>query len=573
MFKNINKLTNTHLLYLILLLNVLFLLPGLWVPYFNIDEITNAIHARFIINGELGFSDFLGNTYLLTHYLYAFLYLFVPENTLLPMHILHGFWQALTILALFWSGTKLADQKTGLWAALFYCVFSHCFMSKDFYTPSAESFSLLPAIICAGFVFRAIDSKDFKSYFMAGVFAMLATFFKAPMGVLFMAVLCMLVSRGWNFVNRMLVFAAGFFIVMFIPALFVMPFGEGFRLMFAKVSEVNAEYIQAYEGFPFIYWFFKLLIRSGLVLGAQFAMTIFALFGLKAVFRFSRLKREYWRKIFFLTLWLIFIWFTVTLGKRVFYHYFVFLLGPLSLLAAEGMRQWKLAIKQNKISPERRRDFIYRIVGFVHKHLVLLMVLPALIFFVEASFNFSTQPQNVGQAISYIKEHTKQDDRIYIWGNVPQVYFFTQRQPSTVYFWTDVLTNKLPGSPAMEYMRATNEEMALSNMLIKDFMPHVFVDKDPKEFKNSSHLAAINDNELLTLEEILERHTHYYWKRVFSDFLKNPPTLFIDSSPANIRGFGHFPIRKYELMKRFVADNYTLENVVDGMIIYRLKKS
>jgi len=569
----INHLSPYQHLGVIVTVHLLLSLPGLWVPYFNIDELTNALYARFINAGMVGLKDFLGSTYLLTHYLYALVYSFTEKNNMLPMHIVHTFWQAGTIGALYGAGSLLGNKKTGLWAAWFYCVFAHGFLSKDFYTPSAESLSLFPAVLCAIFVIRAFKNRATLDYLLVGVFAAIAASFKAPMAcVLLAAVLAFLIGGGFC-LRGFLALGFGFVCVIILPVCLVEPFGSGFGLMRDKFTETNTLYIQAYEGFSFLYWFIKFVIRTTLVLSASFAMTVFAVYGIRPVFRLGRFKSDDFRHTLFLFLWLVLLWFTIALGKRVFYHYFVFLLGPLSLLAAEGVRFWDERQPGAAKRVSRGKIWLLATLGHVRKHMVLLMALPASLFFIEAACNFSTMPNDVTSSIEYVKQHTSGADRIYIWGNVPQLYFYSERLPSTAYFWSDVLAGTSPGSPAMEYVRATNRNLNVQTMLMKDFQPHVFGPQENDFAADSNHLTGISETELFTVAEILERIDHPYWKKVFADFLTRPPTLFIDSSPANIRGFGYFPIEKYELLKRFVEDNYRQETVVDGMIVYRLRSA
>ncbi|MBF0104507.1 MAG: hypothetical protein HQM16_04175 [Deltaproteobacteria bacterium] len=603
-----NTFSDRKKLLLIVLLNMILTFPGLWVPFYNIDELTNTLFARFINNGDLSLKDFLGNTYLFTHYLYALVYQFVDTNTMLPMHIVHAIWKCLTILACYWAGKKLEDSHCGLWCALFYCVYSTCFMSKDFHTPSAESFSLLPAMLCAGCVFAAIDKgnilvpRNFKLdrarghlshdegtlprlnqashlfYFIAGVFIAIAAFFKAPMGVVLVAACMMLIVRGELFSKKFLALNLGFLLIFVLPPLFVSPFGDGLRLMLEKINETNAVYIQFHEDVSFIYWFFKFLIRTLMVLGACFCLSLFAVYALRMVFVFSEKRKLQWQKFFFIIVWLILIWFAVAIGKRVFYHYYVFLLAPLSLLAGAGINhfdtRWGVFCRSGDPDPEMQPQAGYSrhlFLGFVRRHLVFFMVLSAVIFFIEGAFNISTMPGNFNKTIRYIRENTRETDHIYVWGNIPQLYFYSERQPSTVYFWSDVLAGTSPGSPAMEYVRATNKQLRLKELLSKDFVAGAVEKEKQADDAVNPNMAAINETELFTVEELVERIDHDYWRKVFKDFLHNPPELFIDSSPANIRGFGYFSIHKYELLKRFVLDNYKLETVIDGLLIYRLQ--
>ena len=562
-------------IYWLLLANLILGLPGLWVPYYNIDEITNALYAKFILAGDLSLSDFVGNTYFLTHYLYVWLGQLFGFSSLIPIHVFHVFWKCGTLLALNWAGTEMAGRKAGFWAALFYTVGSLCYMSKDFHTPIAESFSLLPAALAAAFLFRGLNQKHWVFYFWCGVFTALATLFKTPMGVLILAIYAVVLLRKQGFLLHGLVVSSGFFGVFLIPILLVSPFGEGFSLLAERLAETNAVYIQSYDGISALYWVLKFFMRTFMVLGALFGMTIFAIYPYKTLFAWRRHRRDYWQKTFFLVLWAFLLWLTVTIGKRIFYHYYVFLLVPLPLLAAAGLvsfdRRLQVVRGHSLLrlggDDKEERTFLM----FIRRHLVFVLGVPLCIFSLDGALNFSTVPPKLDEIVAYVKNQTEPGQRIYVWGNVPQIYFYADRQPATTAFWSEYFSGSSPGSPAMEYIRATGQSLALSEKLVKDLQANVFKKKRVRTLTPETTLFEIEENELFTFAELLEKIENKHWQKVFTDFFIHPPVLFIDSSPTNIRGFGNYPIYRYELMKRFVLDNYIFAGKVNGMYVYRLK--
>lgn len=552
------------------LLSLALSLPGLWVPYYNIDELTNAVYGRFIAAGTLGLPDFLGNTYLLTHYFYALIGKLFGFSSLVPMHVAHALWKCLTILAFSFAGRELTDGRTGRWAALFYCVASVSFMSKDFHTPSAESFSLLPAVFAAGFLFRGMNRESWRCFLVAGIFTGIATLFKAPMGITLAVMGLSFLVRFKAMIRNGAACLFGFLIALFLPPLLVWPPSHGLGLMMAKLNETNATYIQSYEGLSYLYSLFKLFIRTGLFFGACLAVSAFATQNFRTLFHLKRKHRNYWQKIFFLFVWIGALLFAVSLGGRVFYHYYVFLLAPLPLLAATGIRNFDMrlvAFRHHKTHPDGRFYFL----NFVRGNLFWFLAVPAAAFSIEGALNYSTQPPDVAAIVRYVGENAAPEDVIYVWGNVPQIYFDSGRQPATPFFWSDILAGTSPGSPAMEYVRATGEKLSLAQQLGKDFQSQVFQKVRPEQINADTTLSAIGEDELFTLDELLARIDQPYWRRVFSDFFKTPPQLFIDTSPTNIRGFGFSPISKFELLKRFIEDNYDAVGVIDGMVVYRLK--
>lgn len=560
-------LYHRHALWFIMGLSLILALPSLWISYYNTDELTNAIYAKFILDGKLTLSYFLGNTYLFTHYFYALVGGFFGLDTLMPIHFAYALWKCGTIAALYWTGQVLQDRQVGLWSALFYCLGSMAFLSKDFHSPNAEGLSLLPAILATGCFFCALKKQSKRYFFCTGLLVAAATFFKAPMGITIVVMgFVLLLSLRQNLVNG-LVLGGGFFIFLFLPNCLVSPFGAGFRLMFENVAYVNAVYTQTYEGLSFVYKLVKFILRTTLVLGCLCSLTLFASQTIPSLFHLRKKHRDFWIKIFFLLSWFVALLFTTTLGGRMFYHYYVFLLAPLALLAGLGFVNFGARLTQTEWL--QQNDVHDQILRFVYRHVLWFLCVPTLVFSFEAIFLLRQHQPHVNRVLNYVREHTHSDDTIYVWGYVPQIYFFTERQPATVYYWTELLTQTSNGTAAMEYIRASGQTLTLTEQLQKDFQTNIFQKLHPEKIEKKDSLSQIGENELFTLSEIHARIEDPYWQKVFSDFFTKPPEYFIDTSPTNMHGFGYRPITKYELMKRFVLDNYELATILDDMILYK----
>lgn len=568
----IDKWSIQQKLWSIIALNVLILIHGLWVPFYNVDEVTNAIYARFINEGRLGLADFLGNTYLLTHYLYVLAFRIFNGNSLALVHTIHIVYRSFTIYALYLCGRNLKGERTGLWAALFYCLFSTCFMSKDFHTPSAESFTLFPAALSALFLFKGLDHSKARDFALSGFFIGLATLFKIPIGITIVAMNFILLFQSKKKFFHLFVVNISFLVTILSPAFFMMPFGHGFVLMWNKIQETNASYISVHSDLNFLYWVFKFIIRTLLMMAATLVVSFFAMIATKRVFWQKNKHTPAWQKHLFVFFSLMLMLYVVTIGKRIFYHYYVFCLVPLCLLAAIGYDSFKSIISAvNKDIKVRdpKRVAVYQ---FVQRHLVFFLAFPTFLAFCDGALNFSTLPQPVSSAVQYIQQNTKETDRLYVWGNLPQIYFFTGRQPATPYFWTELLVGSTNSSAALEYVIATRKKLKLDEMLMTDMKPNFIQNQKPTggDIK-PSQMSYLNENDLFTVEELLElMPTDSYWHKVFKDFLVQPPTYIIDTSEKNIRGFGYYPINNYPVMRQFILSRYKMETTRDGLVLYRL---
>lgn len=531
--------------------------PSFFVKYYNIDELTNCLFAQFVLDGQMTFADFLGRNHVATFYLYAFVLKWAGSYNLTAIHAVHAIWVGLTAVVLYFAGVRLTTKKVGgIIASLLYAFFSIAFFSKDYQAAISESFSLLPATMAALLFLKWLDQEKDIFIFWSGFFIGFSFLFKAPSGILLLplALGLFLSSRRWFpllFLNGF-----GFFVAVFIPFLLAGNFLESFHLAHEHLFRTQEMYIRAYDHLSFGYWFSKYLVRTFLVLMAALPLWYFAFLTLKQNFFSDEQEQKKIRiAIFFLFLWLVCDWLVVALGKRVFFHYFVFLFPSLCLLAAPSILALNEMGKHWSLS-------------FRHKVLWLVSVLSFLTFFSDGIFRWSLKQKEFPKAIEVIRNQTSVHDSIYIWGLIPQLYFFSERKPASTMIWADTLAGFSPGSAAMEYMRVTGKNLTIGQSLQQDLAPLPEMNRDPNHVVGKGSLW---EKELLTFSEILERISHPLWKKLFEDFAKKPPTLILDTAPTGVRGFSHYPLEKFDLLKKFVDDNYDRIGIVDGIIFYRLR--
>lgn len=547
---------------LIFLAAILLRVPALFVPYYNIDELTNSIYANFIIDGDMNLEDFLGNTYILTHYIYVWIYQIFGKYNLNAIHMVHAVYVGITAIILYLSGKKLTNNhESGLIAGLGYAVFSVCFLSKDFQSALAESFSLLPSSLAALCFISAFTSQKKILYFLTGLFIGIAALCKAPAGIMILPVGIILLFNRIHWFRNCLLSGTGLIVGLLIPVLFYGDIIEGFFALKTNLFDINQGYIRSYQDLSFFYWFSKLCLRTMLVSLSVLPLFYFAISALKHLKSSSKPLL-----IIFLILWLLCCWLVVSLGKRVFYHYFVFLFPALCLLAAWGWDQIK----------PLQFGFRHFIKQKKYKFLTLAGILSLIIFVSDGFLRFSLNYNDLPQVISKIKTLTDEDDTIYVWGLIPQIYFFSQRQPASTMIWADTLAGFSTGSPAMEFMRSSGKTLSLPEAMLKDLNKNEIKTKKIKPIHKNQN-PNFNEHELFYFKElysyyeILNHVDNLKWRKVLEDFAQNPPKLILDTSPTNIRHFSNYPIHKYELLKKFVEENYNYYGSVEGVMFYKLK--
>lgn len=546
----------------LLFLLVCLRLPDFFVPYYNIDELTNSLTANIILDGRLAYEDFIGNTYLLTHYFYVAVIWLFGRNDFLPLRLANLVWVVATALAIFAAGREFTQKREGgLWALLCYLFVSVCFYSKDYRAVLSESLSLLPLSLAAFFVFRSLRRDTTWELLAAGFLIGIAGLFKAPAAIMILPLWCTLFFREEG--PKLKMFAAsglGLALALFLPLLFAETIHEGVMRMIGRIGRTGRFYIGAYEDLPVLYWGFKYLIRTAGIAVAAPTVWFFAFRTLRREF-VLRAGGSFFEKqrleILFLFFWLLSNWLIVSIGKRVFFHYFVFLIPPLALLAVPyAMEMWD---RVKKSTPLLRFLFVFA------------FVFPPIAWSVEAIYGWSISRPDLSAVIDHVKETTSPTDRIYVWGVAPQIYFFSKRDPATTFFFADTLAGTSPGSPGMEQRKATNNRQRVGETLLKDMAPTPERNREGIPLTGDEALG-IFERELFSDEEVLHSIENPFWKIVLGDFTKTPPVLFLDTAPTGIRSFDKFPLSKYELLLRLLKQKYRYETTRNGVMIYRLRE-
>jgi hypothetical protein len=212
-------------------------------------------------------------------------------------------------------------------------------------------------------------------------------------------------------------------------------------------------------------------------------------------------------------LWLATSAVAVTSGGRFFGHYFHLVLAPLCLLAAPAFRRlW--------IEGWSRRA-----------PLVALCALPALSFLALATFgrplaaalDRGEPPEPpYDEVAARIAAITTPDDRIFVWGNSPQLYVLARRPMGARFSFCNYMTGESPGTPT-----ATGHRNADANQLP----------------------AA--------------------WEMLLADLEQRRPTLFVDAAAAGWDGYQRYPLARYPRLRAYVDRHYRPVEVRAGVVLYR----
>lgn len=118
-------------------------------------------------------------------------------------------------------------------------------------------------------------------------------------------------------------------------------------------------------------------------------------------------------------------------------------------------------------------------------------------------------------AADYVRAHTTPEQRVFVWGWFPPLYQRADRCPSTRFVYTHLLVGFDPTHPNWHYVPEA-------------------------------------------------------WPMLLADLTREPPPYILDTSTGDYN-FAEFPITRYPQLEAFVEARYTLDRVVGGVRILKLK--
>jgi hypothetical protein len=199
-----------------------------------------------------------------------------------------------------------------------------------------------------------------------------------------------------------------------------------------------------------------------------------------------------------LWLWLSSAVISVAVGLRFFGHYYLQLLPPLALLTAGALSRASRRAVQGTVACAAAFAIIWSGLGFfLHP--------------------FGPEP-NYESVSRYLATSGHPDDPIFVWGNIPEIYWASGKLPATKFLTTSFMIGNYPGRPQGE--------------------------------------ATVDDT------------TKQAWADFYADFAEHPPRYLIDTSTSDVRGADKFPISSFPRLARIVAEQYHYDITIDGYDIY-----
>jgi len=190
----------------------------------------------------------------------------------------------------------------------------------------------------------------------------------------------------------------------------------------------------------------------------------------------------------------------IAAGFRFYGHYWMQVLTPLVLLAAPVIASWNVNWQR----------FGATIVGLNAAIMWVLLLTP----------NLFRHRLSADDEAAYIRAHTEATDRVFVWGNFPELSVQADRPAAGRLVSSDFVTGRSGGR------------------------------QDPEDTLPNASVRA--------------------QRMMIDDLRTDPPEIVVDTSGEKSLGYSRYPMTVFPALADFVAANYTVETTIDGFTFYRL---
>ncbi len=415
------------------------------------------------------------------------------------------------VVATCWALHRVARHvlEPRLWGLppLLYALFSAANIAPDSLAVNGEMLMALPTVLAVWCVLAAAAedgaARRILLWILSGAFCAVAALYKYQAALVGLALLAVAAKDVRTHLARAACLALGFAMPFAVAALY-------FRHRGALADAIdwgilfNRNYLSEGPG---------LKMAASRLAAQLFGVVLPGLlfFGAGSVTLWRILRRRRASGVVagraMLAVWALEAIYCFTLGRRFFGHYLLQPELPLALLAAGPVAA----------AFEARPRLT-----------VAAMIAPAAVF-----FGLNVLPEltsgviygdpdywTVGRAAA---ARTRPDDGIWVWGNVPQIYYAAEREPAVRFTFCNYLTGLSPGTPS-EY--------------------------DPKVDPRADAVAGA-------------------WDMVVADLDARRPALVLDTAAAGMKSYGKFPVRSFPVLARYLDTHYRIEGSVNGVVFYR----
>jgi hypothetical protein len=546
-----DRILSSEKVFFIVLFALCFLprLATLFNDFYDVDELSAIVQTKQWLAGYIKDIDFTESKLPLYHALFKLSYLISPSHGWVIVHFLTIVIIYCTSLFIYFAGKRISGQKSGMLAAALYGILISSF-NRHFMATNGEIIYNLPVMAGAFFFITAVSERTFIG--------------KAVRA--FMSIACIVAAMEVKFHGVILAIFIAFILFFYLPyykgmikkliplyaAAFCAAVGVLFYIHFAKNPKVDSLIFSitgkifyastARDSNP-LFLIGIYILRQGMLALWHYILWVP---GFVLLYRFIRAKgktpsfeESSYTVLFVMTLLMVFGG-----GARMYYHYFMAAYPALCIITATSLCNASGAV----FDKVRKKLVVLIMIPFTFffawnmKDIVIRNIAPSYFYnesnamfwfraiFVSSMNDYLLPNKSYVQTVEYIKNHTKKEDILCVWGDGPQLYYFAERLPSFHHMW-----------PRTTIIRMEQNYASGSPDLVK--------------YAESEDRGFINEIE------------------------KRKAELFIDTSPKGLHvsvtrfgNFALFPHTVTPLLKKYLNEKYTLEALIDDYRIYRRKK-
>ncbi|HET6887317.1 MAG TPA: glycosyltransferase family 39 protein [Candidatus Udaeobacter sp.] len=457
--------------------------------------------ANEIVDGGRPYADAVERKPPLLFWTYAAVFKIAGKFNWKALHIVALVWTLCAMAGLYVIGRELFDRNTGLIAALFYSVFQPWWTWKTL-SFDGEMLMNLPIIWAWAIALRRSSSRLRPELFLAGALFGVAFLLKQPAGIaaaplgIYLLLPSYRASRSLTRANSIIqaaILTAGFFAVLSLVTIVLWKQGILHDAFYWSISD---------HDIPHVFW------QKGIVLTLMFLVVCLPLV-IGAIMAW-RNKYEIWagktaeRTALFGLLAVSAI--GAAAGARFYPHYYVQLIPPFALLAAPYYaRIW---------SREMQPPQWFLRPGVTYAWLALTVITLSIIHW--AGLARHRLPSEAGR---YLFSHSSHADRIFVWGQSPEIYLDAHRRPACRYITTFPLTGYVFGGPIPGF-------------------------------------------------DTRSRILPGAWTTLEQDFARHPPTYIVDVHPDPKSAY--YPVKNFPILAKLLAERYQLvARTAEGVIYHR----
>src|SRR5216117_2798567 len=486
----------------IILLTVAIRLPSLLHPQPIDSEAMYSVVANEIVDGGRPYADAVERKPPLLFWTYAAVFKIAGKFNWKALHIFALVWTLCAMAGLYVIGCELFDPNTGLIAAFFYAVFQPWWTWKNL-SFDGEMLMNLPIIWAWAIAFRRSSSRLRPELFAAGVLLGAAFLLKQPAAIAAVPLGIYLLlpsyrgSRSLTRTNSIIqaaMLTAGFFLALGLVTIVLWKQGILHDAFYWTIADHDV---------PHVFW------QTGMVNTLTFVAACLPL--VIGATMACRDKDEIWagktaERTALLGLLLASV-IGAAAGARFYPHYYVQLIPPLALLAASYYaRLWSRTIQPPHWLLRPRVTYAW-------------LALTIIVFSIKHWTGLAPRrvPSEAGQ---YLFTHSARADRIFVWGQSPEIYLDAHRRPACRYITTFPLTGYVFGGPVPGF-------------------------------------------------DTRSRILPGAWSTLEQDFARHPPTYIVDVQPEPKSA--QYPVKNFPILAKLLAARYEpVAQTAEG-VIYRMR--